>query len=56
MPGSTSSNAPKNNNFAPAFMNLKLRREFKKDHIKVRESKAGIGLRARSQDYALSCG
>ena len=44
MPGSKISNAPGNNKFAAAFMDLKLSRESKEDFLEVKESKAGTEL------------
>lgn len=38
------SNAPESNSSAVSLMNLKLRREGKKDYMKVAESKVGIRL------------
>ena len=43
MPGGEVQNAPKNS-FAISFMQLKWRRECKEGYMKVRESKAEIGL------------
>lgn len=47
MPGSKTSNASVEGQFAASFMYLKLRREFKEDYMKVEEGKVGIRLKDR---------
>lgn len=46
IPGSKSSNAPKNNNFAVFFIRLKLRRGYNDECMGVGESKAEIVLQS----------
>lgn len=53
MLGSKLSNSPENVCFAVSFMYLDLRRECKQDDMRVRESKARVGLQT-SADRILS--
>lgn len=45
MPGSKLSNAPENDSFVVSFISLELRREYRKDYMKVGQSRQGLGYR-----------
>lgn len=45
MPGNKLSNAPENDSFVVSFIPLELRREYRKDYMKVGQSRQGLGYR-----------
>ena len=47
-------NSPEKDGFAVFLMHLELRREYKKDYVKVGESKTGIELQDSEEDYLLA--